>query len=65
MVSEDEILPILEKTLLWFRENGYQKERLGMTIDRVGAIALERALFSNDLLERREVILDREIMQRP
>ena len=65
MVSEEEILPILEKTLLWFRENGYQEERLGMTIDRVGVIALERALFSDDLLNRRDEILDREIMQRP
>ncbi len=57
LVTEDEIFPILEKTMLWFKENAYQKERLGMAIDRVGADKLEAALFSDDLLQRKEAIL--------
>ena len=64
LVTEEEILPMLEKTLLWFRENAYQKERLGLAIDRIGADKLEEALFSDDLLARREEILNKEILQR-
>ena len=65
LVTEAEVLPILEKTMLWFRGNAYQKERLGMAIDRIGADKLEEALFSDDLLNRKEEILAKEIQQRP
>lgn len=61
LVEADEVLPILEKSMLWFRENGYAKERFGMTIDRVGFENLEKALFSNDLIARRDEILAAEI----
>ena len=57
LVREDEIFPILEKTMLWFKENAYQKERLGMAIDRIGADSMEEALFSDDLLRRKDEIL--------
>lgn len=36
LVGRDEIFPILEKTMLWYKENGLEKERLGMAIDRLG-----------------------------
>jgi len=29
-VTKEEIFQLLEKTLLWFKENGYHKERLGV-----------------------------------
>lgn len=64
LVTEDEVLPILEKTLLWFKENAYQKERLGLAIDRVGAENLEKALFSDDLINRKEEILAKDILTR-
>ena len=64
MVKEEEILPILEKAMLWFKENGYAKERFGMTIDRVGFDKLEAALFSDDLIERKAEILAAEILQK-
>ena len=64
MVEENEILPILEKSMLWFRENGYQKERFGTTIDRVGFDKLEKALREDDLLERKEEILAKELLQK-
>ncbi len=64
LVRADEVLPILEKTLLWFRENAYAKERLGLCIDRIGADVMEKALFSNDLLERKEKILSADIKER-
>ena len=55
--TEEEIFPILEKTMLWYKENAYEKERLGAAIDRLGVAALENALFSDDLLERKADII--------
>lgn len=63
-VTEDEILPILEKTMLWFRENAYAKERLGVAVDRIGADKLEAALFSDDLFNRKDEILEKPIRER-
>ncbi len=60
MVSQEEVLPILEKTLLWFKENAASKERLGMAIDRLGVEALENALFSDEILTRKEAILAKD-----
>lgn len=59
LVEREEIFPLLEKTMLWFKENAQGKERLGKVIDRVGAEAMEAALFSDDLLERKEEILSK------
>lgn len=64
LVTEEEVLPLLEKTLLWFKENAYQKERLGKAIDRLGKDALEKALFSDDLLVRKDEILNKELLKR-
>lgn len=58
-VEEGEILPILEKTLLWFKENANPKERLGMAIDRIGFENFEKAISTDDLLDRKEEILSR------
>ncbi len=63
-VSEEEILPILEKCMLWFRENGYAKERFGLAIDRVGFEAFEAAIAGDDLLARKDEILAAEIRQK-
>ena len=43
--------------MLWFKENANNKERLGTVIDRIGTEKLEEALFSNDLLDRKNDIL--------
>lgn len=64
LVGEDEVMPLIEKTILWFRENAYAKERLGAAIDRVGVDAFEAAIFSDDLTSRRDEILSKEIMTR-
>ena len=60
LVEEEEIFPLLEKTMLWFKENGQPKERLGKAIDRVGVEKVEEALWSDDLLNRKEEILAKE-----
>lgn len=65
LVTETEIMPILEKTMLWFRENAYKKERLGAAIDRIGEDKLIEALFGEDLLNRKDEILKKEIQERP
>ena len=57
LVTREEIEPLLEKTMLWFKENAYQKERLGKAIDRIGFEAFEAAVLSDDLLNRKAEIL--------
>ncbi|MEG1812328.1 MAG: 4Fe-4S binding protein [Clostridia bacterium] len=42
--AEAELVPLCEKCLLWFRENGLAKERFGVAIDRVGFDQFEMAL---------------------
>lgn len=65
LVERDEIFPLLEKTMLWFRENAWQRERLGAAMDRVGTEAFLAALEGPELLERREAILSAGIQPRP
>ena len=65
LFTEDEVPDIVEKVLLWYRENGYVKERLGLAIDRVGVEKFEEAILSNDLIERREAILAAPLKERP
>lgn len=63
-VEKEEIFPLLEKTMLWFKENAYQKERLGATMDRIGVDKMEAALFGDDLLNRKEEILAAPVKER-
>ena len=62
--SEAEAPEMIEKVMLWFKENAYAKERLGAAVDRVGVPALEAALATNDLLERKEEILAAPVRER-
>lgn len=62
--SESEIPVVIEKVMLWFKENGYVKERLGAAIDRLGTDALEAALATNDLIDRKEEILAKPLLER-
>ena len=62
--TPDEIPQVIEKVMLWYKENGYAKERLGATIDRLGTAVLEAALETNDLIDRKEEILAKSILER-
>lgn len=62
--TRDELNDVMEKTILWFRENAYQKERLGAAIDRVGVDAFEAAIATDDLLQRKDEILAAELKTR-
>ena len=62
--TPDEIPTVIEKVMLWYKENGYAKERLGAVIDRLGIDLLERALAGDDLLNRKQEILSAPIRER-
>ena len=62
--SADEVPTVIEKVMLWYKENGYVKERLGATIDRIGTDVLEAALATNDLLDRKDEILAKPLLER-
>ena len=62
--SADEVPSVIEKVMLWYKENGYVKERLGATVDRIGTDALEAALATNELLDRKEEILAKPLFER-
>lgn len=58
-VSEEEIYPILEKSMLWFKKYGLDKERFGKAIDRVGVDKFEEELFLDNLLDEKDEILSK------
>ena len=62
--SADEVPSVIEKVMLWYKENGYVKERLGAAIDRLGADTLEAAIGTNDLIDRKEEILAKPLLER-
>jgi len=63
--KREELETLVEKTLLWFRDNAWQKERLGAAIDRVGVENFFAAMESNDLLNRKDAILAAPIKVKP
>ena len=65
LYTVEEVPAVIEKVMLWYKENGYVKERLGATIDRVGVSALEQAIATNDLLNRKDAILEAPLLERP
>ena len=56
--TEEEVLDLVEKAILLFREQGMTGERFSQTIDRLGFENVEKQLLANDLLERKQEILD-------
>lgn len=62
--SADEVPSVIEKVMLWYKENGYVKERLGATVDRIGTDALEAAIATDDLITRKDDILANPLLER-
>lgn len=58
--DKDEVLKLLEKTMLYYKENGKKGERLGSMVDRIGVEEVEKALLNDDILQRKEAILSQE-----
>ena len=60
----EELEPMIEKTLLWFKDNAYKTERLGAAIDRVGVDAFIAAVEGDGLLARKADILAAPVKER-
>lgn len=56
LFTKEEILDIIEKTILLFKQEGISGERFGETIDRLGMEKVEQLLLSDQLLKQKEVI---------
>lgn len=59
--DKEEALNVIEKAILLFREQGKTGERFAKTIERLGFENVEAQLLSDDLLERKQQILDAEL----
>ena len=52
--SKDEVLAVVEKAILLFREQGITGERFADTVARLGFENVQEQLLANDLLERKQ-----------
>jgi len=57
--TKEEVLSAIEKTILFFKENGLPGERFSDTINRVGFTETEKAILSDDILKRKDEILSK------
>ena len=60
LFTREEALDVVEKAILLFKSKGETGERFGMTVDRLGAAKVEKMLISDNLLKRKEEILEQE-----
>ena len=61
ITTKEETLNIIEKALLLFREQGKTGERFADTIERLGFEHVEKELLSDDILSRKQAILDAQL----
>ena len=59
--SEQEVLEVVEKALLFFKDQGKDGERFNDTINRLGFEYVEEQLMGDDLLKRKEEIIAAEL----
>ena len=59
--DKEEALAVIEKAILLFREQGKTGERFAKTIERLGFENVEAQLLGNELLERKQAILNAEL----
>ena len=58
LTSKDEVMEVIEKAILLYREQGKTGERFAETIERLGFENVEAQLLSNDILDRKQEILE-------
>ncbi len=56
--DKEEVLNVVEKAILLYREQGQAGERFAATIERLGFENVEAQLLANDLLDRKQKILE-------
>ena len=59
--TEDEVLAVVEKVILFFRDQGTPGERLADTVKRIGFERAEQMILSDELLQRKEEILEKTL----
>ncbi len=59
--TKEEAFDVIEKAILLFREQGKTGERFATTIERIGFENVEAQLLGNELLERKQEILDAQL----
>lgn len=59
--SEEEMFAVVEKAILLFREQGQTGERFADTIARIGFEEVEKQLLSDEILGRKQEIIDAKL----
>ncbi len=59
--DKEEVMSVIEKMILIYREQGITGERLADTIERIGFENIEAQLLSDEILERKQEILDADL----
>ena len=59
--TEDEVLDVIEKTILFFREQGITGERLADTVERIGFDKVSEILLGDEILDRKDAILNAQM----
>ena len=59
--DKEEALSVIEKAILLYREQGLTGERFSATIERLGFENVEAQLLSDDILDRKQEILDAQL----
>ena len=59
--DKEEVIGVIEKMILIYREQGITGERLSDSIERIGFESIEAQLLSDEILERKQEILDAKL----
>lgn len=62
--TKEEVFQLVEKAILLYREQGWTGERFGAFIDRIGPDNFIAQLTSDEVLARKQSILDAPLLQR-
>lgn len=60
LFTREELIAVVEKAILLFKYRGISGERFGETVERLGVDKVEKMLLSDNLLKRKEEILEIE-----
>lgn len=59
--SPKEVYDVIEKMLLLYREQGQTRERVAQTVNRIGFENVEAQLLSDEIMERKDKILNADL----
>ncbi len=59
--TEEAVLSVVEKVILFFRDQGMAGERLSDTVARIGFAQAEAIILSDELLQRKDEILEKAL----